>query len=81
MNNKLPSSTASTLKSRQLSHLQTQLSQLQTNLETFNKLITITAQQANDIRTLGVNHTALFMSAHGIFELESQEQEQQQQQQ
>jgi hypothetical protein len=58
----------SSLKQRHLSHLNSQLAQLQANLSDFNQLLTITALQVKHIERLGVMHGALFMASHVVFE-------------
>ncbi|KAH3678409.1 hypothetical protein WICMUC_001426 [Wickerhamomyces mucosus] len=69
-------STATTsLKQRQLSHLHSQLAQLEANLSDFDNLIKITAFQANYIKQLGINHASLFMSSHKVFEDDVRNQE------
>ncbi|CDO54260.1 hypothetical protein DV113_002306 [Geotrichum candidum] len=81
----------STLKSRQLAHLNAQLAQLQAGMSDLDNLLRVTAKQAEYIRKLGILHGSLFMAGHKVFEEEAMraqeeeeeyyEQQQQQQQQ
>lgn len=64
----MSSSSHSSLKQRQLSHLNSQLAQLQANLSDFNELLSITASQVKHIEKLGIMHGALFMASHVVFE-------------
>jgi conjugal transfer/entry exclusion protein len=49
----------SSLKSRQLSHLNSQIAQLQANLDDMDNLLRVTVKQAEYIRKLGILHGAL----------------------
>lgn len=49
----------STLKSRQLAHLNAQLAQLQANMSDLDNLLRVTAVQAEYIRKLGILHGSL----------------------
>lgn len=64
-------STASDLKARQLSHLNSQIAQLQANMSDMDNLLRVTVVQAEYIRKLGVLHSALFMASHKVFEEEA----------
>lgn len=59
---------SSSIKQRQLSHLNSQLAQLHANLSDFKDLIAITAAQYNSIEKIGKAHGSLFMASHAIFE-------------
>lgn len=59
---------STSLKQRQLSHLNSQLAQLQANLSDFNDLIGTTCYQYKSIEKLGVIHGSLFMASHTVFE-------------
>lgn len=61
----------SSIKQRQLSHLNAQLAQLQANLTDLDNLIKITAIQAEYIEKIGLMHGSLFMASHDVFERES----------
>lgn len=50
---------STTLKQRQLSHLNLQLAKLQSNLQEFESLIKETSVQAEDIKKLGILHGSL----------------------
>lgn len=50
---------SSSLKQRQLSHLHSQLAQLEANLSDFENLIKITTFQADYIKKLGIMHGSL----------------------
>lgn len=50
---------SSSLKQRQLSHLHSQLAQLEANLSDFENLIKITTFQAEYIKKLGIMHGSL----------------------
>lgn len=52
-------STQSTLKTRQLSHLNAQLAKLQANMADMDNLLKVTASHAESIRRLGVLHASL----------------------
>ncbi|ODQ77886.1 hypothetical protein BABINDRAFT_94994 [Babjeviella inositovora NRRL Y-12698] len=67
----MSSQTSSSLKSRQLTHLANQLSQLQSNLADFNQLLSITCLQTQYMKKLGMMHGALFMGSHRVFEEEA----------
>lgn len=66
---------SSSLKQRQLSHLHSQLAQLEANLSDFENLIKITTFQAEYIKKLGIMHGSLFMASHKVFEEEVRAQE------
>lgn len=51
----------STLKSRQLSHLNAQLARLQANMSDLDNLLRVTAVQAEYIRKLGILHGSLYV--------------------
>lgn len=59
---------SSSLKQRQLSHLNSQLAQLHANLSDFNELINTTCVQYKSIERLGIMHGSLFMASHTVFE-------------
>lgn len=62
-NSKLRQSTApSSIQTRQLSHLNSQLSQLQENLSDLENQIRVTAIQADSIKRLGALQASLFMA-------------------
>ncbi|ODV77287.1 uncharacterized protein CANTADRAFT_55576 [Suhomyces tanzawaensis NRRL Y-17324] len=64
-----PSGTvASSIKQRQLSHLNSQMAQLHANLSDFNELIHTTCTQYQSIENLGKLHAAMFMASHAVFE-------------
>lgn len=67
--------TSSSLKQRQLSHLHSQLAQLEANLSDFETLLKVTTFQAEYMKKLGIMHGALFMASHKIFEEEVRAQE------
>jgi len=54
-------SSSAALKQRQLSHLHSQLAQLEANLADFDNLIKITAIQAEYIKKLGIMHGGLYV--------------------
>ncbi|KAK9365270.1 DASH complex subunit Hsk3 like-domain-containing protein [Lipomyces kononenkoae] len=58
----------STIKPRQLSHLHSQLAQLQANLSDLESLLRVTAVQAEYIKRLGGLQGALFLAAGRVFE-------------
>ncbi|KAK9241414.1 DASH complex subunit Hsk3 like-domain-containing protein [Lipomyces kononenkoae] len=58
----------STIKPRQLSHLHSQLAQLQANLSDLESLLRVTAVQAEYIKRLGGLQGSLFLSAGRVFE-------------
>ncbi|KAF3927495.1 hypothetical protein AA313_de0200355 [Arthrobotrys entomopaga] len=59
---------SSTYKSRQYTHLQSQLAQLQANLSDMEELLRMTATQAENIKVLGGLHGGLFVGATKVFE-------------
>ncbi|KAK6461726.1 DASH complex subunit Hsk3 like-domain-containing protein [Scheffersomyces coipomensis] len=59
---------SSSIKQRQLSHLNSQIAQLHANLNDFNDLIQITCNQYQSIEKLGKIHAGLFMASHSVFE-------------
>lgn len=58
----------SSLKQRQISHLNSQLAQLHANLSDFNELINTASAQYKSIERLGIMHGSLFMASHTVFE-------------
>ncbi|KAK9463744.1 high osmolarity sensitivity protein 3 [Lipomyces oligophaga] len=62
------SSTQSSQKPRQMSHLHSQLAQLQANLSDLDNLLAVTAVQAQHMRLLGGIHGSMFMAAGRVFE-------------
>ncbi|ODV98148.1 hypothetical protein PACTADRAFT_633 [Pachysolen tannophilus NRRL Y-2460] len=63
---------SSSIKQRQLRHLNSQFQTLEKNLNDFNSLIKITKLQADSIRKLGLIHGSLLMSANRVFENEEE---------
>lgn len=59
---------SSSIKQRQLSHLNSQMAQLHANLSDFNELIHTTCTQYKSIEKLGKLHASLLMASHGVFE-------------
>lgn len=59
------------MKSRQLSHLHSQLAQLSANLSDTENLLRMTSVQAEAMRGLGSWHGALFMAASRVLGEES----------
>ncbi|KAF3310691.1 hypothetical protein TWF173_009310 [Orbilia oligospora] len=59
---------SSSYKTRQYTHLQGQLAQLQANLSDMEELLRMTSNQAEKIRTLGGLQAGLFMGATKVFE-------------
>ncbi|KAK6532229.1 hypothetical protein TWF281_006423 [Arthrobotrys megalospora] len=59
---------SSTYKTRQYTHLQGQLAQLQANLSDMEELLRMTSNQAEKIKTLGGLQAGLFMGATKVFE-------------
>lgn len=57
----LGTSSQSTLKTRQLSHLNVQLAKLQANMADMDNLLKITAFQADSMRRLGIMHASLYV--------------------
>ncbi|CAK9435460.1 uncharacterized protein LODBEIA_P01870 [Lodderomyces beijingensis] len=60
-----------TITQRQLSHLNSQIAQLQANLADFNDLIKTTTQQYQSLEQLGKIQASLFMASHKVFEDEN----------
>ncbi|KAG9239863.1 DASH complex subunit Hsk3 like-domain-containing protein, partial [Calycina marina] len=60
------STTPSSIKPRQLSHLHAQLAQLSANLADLENLLRMTSVQAESIRGLGAFHGGLFMAASKV---------------
>lgn len=56
---------------RKLSHLNSQMAQLNANLCDFNDLLSITCNQFQSIEKLGKIHASIFMACHGVFEDEN----------
>ncbi|KAK9312914.1 DASH complex subunit Hsk3 like-domain-containing protein [Lipomyces starkeyi] len=63
-----PSTEPSTIKPRQMSHLHSQLAQLQANLSDLESLLRVTAVQADYIKRLGGLQGSLFLAAGRVFE-------------
>lgn len=63
--------TGGQMKSRQLSHLHSQLAQLSANLSDTENLLRMTSVQAEAMRGLGSWHGALFMAASRVLGEES----------
>ncbi|EGV60796.1 hypothetical protein CANTEDRAFT_110218 [Yamadazyma tenuis ATCC 10573] len=61
-------SNSSSFKQSQLSHLNSQLMQLQSNLQDFDELIDTTCYQFKSIQNLGISHGSLFMACHRVFD-------------
>lgn len=59
--------TNQSLKHRQLKHLNSQLTQLQANLNDFNELMETTCYQFKSIENLGIIHGSLFMASQQVF--------------
>ncbi|TQS33620.1 hypothetical protein Golomagni_06028 [Golovinomyces magnicellulatus] len=66
-----PSSGGSAMKSRQLTHLHSQLAQLSANLSDTENLLRMTSVQAEAMRGLGSWHGGLFMAASKVLGEES----------
>ncbi|KAG2733440.1 hypothetical protein G9P44_002965 [Scheffersomyces stipitis] len=62
------SNVTSSIRQRQLSHLNSQMAQLHANLSDFNDLIQTTCSQYQSIEKLGKLHAGLFMASHSVFE-------------
>lgn len=56
---------------RKLSHLNSQMAQLNANLCDFSDLLSITCNQYQSIEKLGKIHSSIFMACHGVFEDEN----------
>lgn len=54
-------------KERQLSHLNSQLMQLRTNMEDLNAYVEATAQHYKAVERLGVMHLSLFVASCSVF--------------
>lgn len=65
------STASSDLKSRQLTHLNSQIAQLQANISDMDNLLRVTVVQADYIKKLGIMHSSLFMASHKVFEEEA----------
>ncbi|KAI5951449.1 hypothetical protein KGF54_004523 [Candida jiufengensis] len=63
-------SSTSAITNRQLSHLNSQIAQLQANLSDFNDLLTTSCDQYKNIELLGKIHASLFMASRKVFEEE-----------
>lgn len=61
------STTPAQIKSRQLSHLHSQLAQLHANLSDLENHFRVTAIQAEAVRRLGGLQGSMFMSASKVF--------------
>ncbi|KAK9471075.1 DASH complex subunit Hsk3 like-domain-containing protein [Dipodascopsis tothii] len=61
-------SLATPMKARQMSHLHSQLAQLQANMNDLENLLKVTAVQGEYIKRLGGLHGALFIASHRVFE-------------
>ncbi|KAK9450493.1 DASH complex subunit Hsk3 like-domain-containing protein [Limtongia smithiae] len=70
---RLTSEPSTSLKPRQMSHLHSQLAQLQANLADLESLLRVTAVQAEYIKRLGGLQGSLFMAAGRVFEREAME--------
>ncbi|KAL3418808.1 hypothetical protein PVAG01_09029 [Phlyctema vagabunda] len=73
MSSRLPTTNAprlstapSSVKPRQLSHLNAQLAQLQANLADLESLLRMTSVQAESVRELGAFHGGLLMAASKV---------------
>lgn len=66
-----PSSGGNAMKSRQLTHLHSQLAQLSANLSDTENLLRMTSVQAEAMRGLGSWHGGLFMAASKVLGEES----------
>ncbi|CAI4211145.1 unnamed protein product [Parascedosporium putredinis] len=64
-------SSTSAMKTRQLTHLHSQLAQLSANLSDTENLLRMTAVQAEAMRGLGSWHAGLFMAASKVLGEES----------
>ncbi|KAI5963308.1 uncharacterized protein KGF55_003100 [Candida pseudojiufengensis] len=60
----------SAITNRQLSHLNSQIAQLQANLSDFNDLLTTSCDQYKNIEMLGKIHASIFMASRKVFEEE-----------
>lgn len=60
--------TTSIARDRQLSHLLSQLSQLEGNLDDFNQIINITSAQYKSIEKLGKMHASMFLASYSVLE-------------
>lgn len=60
----------SSIKQRQLNHLNSQVAQLQANISDLNDLLMTTSNQYEAIEKLGVLNGSLLMSANQVFERE-----------
>ncbi|ODQ63940.1 hypothetical protein NADFUDRAFT_52926 [Nadsonia fulvescens var. elongata DSM 6958] len=58
----------SSLRNRQMSHLNAQFAQLAANVSDLDNLITTTSKQAESFRNIGILHGSLFIAAHSMFE-------------
>ncbi|KAK9464823.1 DASH complex subunit Hsk3 like-domain-containing protein [Lipomyces arxii] len=63
-----PSMEPTNVKPRQMSHLHSQLAQLQANLSDLESLVQVTAVQAEYMKRLGGLQGSLFMAAGRVFE-------------
>lgn len=59
---------SSSIRQRQLSHLNSQVAQLHANLTDMNELIATTCTQYLAVERLGKLHAAMFMASHAVFE-------------
>ncbi|KAK9776331.1 putative High osmolarity sensitivity protein 3 [Seiridium cardinale] len=66
-----PQGSGGAVKARQLAHLQSQLSQLSSNLSDTENLLRMTAVQAEAMRGLGAWHGGMFMAASRVLGEES----------
>lgn len=60
----------SSIKQRQLNHLNSQVAQLQANVADLNDLLATTKSQYEAIEKLGILNGSLLMSANQVFERE-----------
>lgn len=67
----LSSSSSSSVTQRKLSHLNSQMAQLNANLCDFNDLLVTTCSQYQSIEKLGKIHASIFMAGHTVFEDEN----------
>ncbi|KAI1819688.1 DASH complex subunit Hsk3 like-domain-containing protein [Xylaria intraflava] len=75
-----PQASGGVVKTRQLTHLQSQLAQLSANLADTENLLRMTSVQAGAMRGLGSWHGGLFMAASKILGEESVKEQAQSQQ-
>lgn len=66
-----PSLSSPSATQRKLSHLNSQMAQLNANLCDFNDLLVTTCSQYQSIEKLGKIHASIFMAGHTVFEDEN----------